>query len=166
MKKLILPGACVIIGSVAGGAVAKFLEASPDEGSCFEAECETPNGEGTSDEGDNAEQTDHGVAYVSLENQFVIPVIQNDNVSSFVVVSLSLEIKEGSEEVIYSKEPKLQDSLLRVMFDHAYMGGFNGIFTESQRMISLRSALLEAATSVVGEDITDVLITELIRQEV
>ena len=70
-----------------------------------------------------------------------------------------------STELVFSKEPKLRDAFLRVLFDHAHVGGFNGTFTESGRLNVLRVALLEAAHSIVGSNVQDILITDIVRQE-
>ena len=45
------------------------------------------------------------------------------------------------------------------------MGGFDGAFTESGRLSVLRVALLEAAHATLGKDVTDILITDVVRQE-
>ena len=100
-----------------------------------------------------------------MKNQFVVPVIKDELVHSLVVLSLSLEIPPESLELVFSKEPKLRDMFLRVLFDHAHMGGFNGAFTESGRLSILRVALLEAAHDVVGTEVADILITDIVRQE-
>ena len=51
------------------------------------------------------------------------------------------------------------------MFDHAHIGGFDGAFAESQRLAVLRVALLETAQAIVGPDVLDILITDIVRQE-
>lgn len=103
--------------------------------------------------------------YVKLNNQFVVPVLQDGRVTSMVILALSLEVKKGATEHVYSREPKVRDALLQVMFDHANAGGFDGDFTDGANLVFLRAALLEAAKSTVGEDVTDVLISDIARQD-
>lgn len=103
--------------------------------------------------------------YVKLNNQFVVPVLQEGQVTSMVIMALSLEVKHGASERIYSREPKVRDALLQVMFDHANAGGFKGAFTDGANLVFLRSALLEAAKSTLGDDVTDVLISDIARQD-
>ena len=168
MKKLILLVAVVAVGAAAGAGGGLFLKPAAKDDACTEP-CEDKDkaepGQHKA-EGKDGDKEKSETTYISLKNQFVVPIIFEERVSSFVVISLSLEIENGTEEAIYSQEPKLQDALLRVMFDHAYMGGFSGAFTESERMTSFRQALRETASAVVGESLVDVLITELVRQEV
>ena len=103
--------------------------------------------------------------YVKLNNQFIVPVLQDGRVTSMVILALSLEVKKGAAEKIYSREPKVRDALLQVLFDHANVGGFEGAFTDGANLVFLRTALLEAAKSTLGDDVTDVLISDIARQD-
>ena len=104
--------------------------------------------------------------YVKLNNQFVIPVVRNDRVNALVLVSLSVEIGQGKSQTVFAREPKLRDEFLQVLFNHANMGGFNGEFTKSANMAVLRRNLHTVGMAVLGDDMTDVLITEIARQDV
>ena len=157
--KLLLPLLLAVIGLSAGAGAGLFLgSGNPD---CGAPPCE--EAAKTQEEAEKPAQDEP--EYVRLQNQFVIPVVRDELVRSLVVMSLSLETRPGVVDSIYSKEPKLRDALLRVLFDHAHMGGFDGAFTESGRLSALRVALLEAAQSVNGRDISDILITDIVRQE-
>lgn len=105
-------------------------------------------------------------SYVKINNQFVVPIIKQDRVSALVVLSLSLETLAAETSAVYDHEPKLRDAFLQVLFDHAYMGGFDGVYTASPAMDTLRKSLLAGARNVVGANITDVLITDIIRQDI
>ncbi len=104
--------------------------------------------------------------FVKMNNQFVIPVVQNEVVASLVVISLSLEVEAGQKEVVFAREPKLRDAFLQVMFDHANLGGFNGAFTDTLTLDRLRKTLFETSQFVLGEVVTDVLIQDIARQDV
>jgi len=112
---------------------------------------------------------EHGEAgvpeYVKLNNQFVVPVVEEGRVASMVVLSLSLEVEAGFSETIYEREPKLRDAFLQVLFDHANTGGFSGSFTDGANLVVLRTSLHEAAALVLGTAIKDVLITDIARQD-
>lgn len=103
--------------------------------------------------------------YVKLNNQFVVPVVQNGRVAALVILSISLEVTAGTSEKVYQVEPKLRDGFLQVMFDHANAGGFMGTFTDGSNMILLREALREVAQSTLGADVSDVLIVDIVRQD-
>jgi hypothetical protein len=77
-----------------------------------------------------------------------------------------LEAKTGAREAIYAREPKLRDAFLQVLFDHANTGGFKGAFTDSGTMSTLRTALTEIAQKTIGNQINDVLVIDIVRQDV
>ena len=105
------------------------------------------------------------VEFVKLNNQFVVPVVEDGRVASLVVLSVSLEVTQGSREIVYQLEPKLRDAFLKQMFDHANIGGFSGTFTAASHMDSLRKALGEVAKTVLGDQVHDVLIIDIVRQD-
>ena len=102
---------------------------------------------------------------MKLNNQFIVPVVEDGRVASLVVMSLSVEVRTGTREVVFAREPKLRDIFLQQLFDHANQGGFRGAFTNSNTMDVLRNALREAATPVLGDSLLDVLITDIARQD-
>lgn len=103
--------------------------------------------------------------FVKLPSQFVVPLLEGGRVAALVVLSLSLEIAPGQAETVHAREPKLRDEFLRVLFEHANTGGFRGTFTDASNLVVLRRALKEAAIKVLGEQVSDVLITDIVRQD-
>ncbi len=103
--------------------------------------------------------------YVKMNNQFVVPVVEDGRVAAMVVLSVSIEVEAGNTEAVYQREPKLRDVFLQVLFDHANTGGFSGSFTDGSNLIVLRTSLKEAAALVMGTVVRDVLITDIARQD-
>jgi len=112
-----------------------------------------------------AEEEEQEFEYAKLNNQFVIPLVQDGTVAALVVMSLSVEVDFGHKDDVFRKEPKLRDSFLQVMFDHANIGGFRGDFTRFENLNVLRTGLREVAQRDVGEHVKDVLIIEIARQD-
>ncbi|MCA8883282.1 MAG: flagellar basal body-associated FliL family protein [Rhodobacteraceae bacterium] len=176
MGKL-LPVILAVIGLGAGVGAGIFLRPDPqaeDHGAeagdhAAAIDCPTPGP-------DLAMADDHGhggaagpellTEFVKFSNQFVVPVMGDDNVQAMVVLTLSIEVSEGAKEAIYNREPKLRDAFLRVLFDHANAGGFNGNFLNSAGLDTLRSALRETAFTTAGPIVRDVLIVDLVKQQV
>lgn len=162
MKKL-LPIILPIVGTAAGIGAWVFLNPgtdgpTKDYGQQIAAEevKDTANDATTKDQAN----------YIKLNNQFIVPVINKDKVSAIIVLSLSLEmIGDGAAERAYAKEPKLRDGFLQVLFDHSNIGGFHGAFTDASKISILRRSLLTVAQKTLGDDVTDVLITNLARQD-
>ncbi len=103
--------------------------------------------------------------YVKLANQFIVPVMLKGKVAAMVILSLSLEVENGTTQEVYELEPKLRDVFLQVMFDHSNSGGFTGSYTDGANLMLLRKALLEAAKGILKEKVTDVLIIDIVRQD-
>lgn len=165
MLSKLLPLIMALLGTALGAGAGHFLKPpvvveTDDAGAADHAMAET-----APDQHDAAEEEAGTADYVKLNNQFVVPIIDDGRVGSLVILSLSLEVAQGATEAIYAMEPKLRDALLRVMWDHANTGGFNGAFTDSNSMAILHNALREAAIRVAGNLVSDVLIADLVRQD-
>ncbi|MFW2545422.1 flagellar basal body-associated protein FliL [Primorskyibacter sp. 2E107] len=166
MRKL-LPIILALLGTGAGVGAGLFLM-PPAEEHAEGAAVDCVPVDGHAAEAETPPEPEHEPAtreYVKLNNQFVIPIMTEDRVSALVVAALSVETTIGSAEAVYSREPKLRDVFLQVLFDHANTGGFQGNFTNGNRMQDLRRGLLEAARPVLGDIVSDVLITEIARQD-
>lgn len=103
--------------------------------------------------------------YVRIDRQFLVPIVEREIVAAMMILSLSLEVEPGVGEAVLAHEPKLRDRFLQVMFRHAQAGGFTGVFTAGAPMRDLRGSLLEAARSVLGRGVHDVLVTDIMRQD-
>lgn len=148
----ILPVLLALVGLGAGVGAGLMLRPPPEE--TAEAAAEAPP---------DAEEAARD--YVKLNNQFVVPVLEGGQVTAMVVLSLSLDIAAGNTQLVYDREPKIRDAFLQVLFDHANTGGFRGSFTDGSNLVVLRQALTEKAIGVLGPIVSDVLITEIARQD-
>ncbi|NPD16950.1 flagellar basal body-associated FliL family protein [Xinfangfangia sp. D13-10-4-6] len=153
MKKLLIPILLMIAGLAAGGGAGFYLR--PQTSDAMEEEARPKA----------AEPDLTQVEYVALSNQFVIPVLEGGRIVSVVATSLSIEVPTGKSDIVRAREPRLQDAFLRVLFDHANSGGFRGSFTDSTNLLPLRRALVEQARQVLDDVASDVLITEIVRQD-
>lgn len=165
----LLPLLLILVGIGAGTGAGLFLRPEPQEDSAAECSCahtahlnEAPVGEVHGGEGEEGAPTEE---YVKLNNQFVVPVVEDERVESMVVLSLSVEVSAGRKEEVYAREPKLRDAFLQVLFDHANMGGFRGTFTNANSMDLLRRALRETGRKVAGDLVSDVLIMDIGRHD-
>lgn len=157
MKRFLLPLILILIGAGGGIGAGLFLRPPPEplpEGEAAHAEAE-----------EEPLPPEEQPEYVKMSNQFIIPLMTDGRVDSIVVMALSLEVKPGSAEAVYAVEPKLRDTFLQILFDHANSGGFRGSFTESITLDRLRTQLLEATGKIMPDVISDVLITDIGRQD-
>ena len=173
MKKIVLPVLLAILGFVGGAGAGWWMKPPAEE----PQRCVGPEGEELVGEicdeilADEEEDADPGASagaedseFMTLDRQFIVPVVSEDRVASMMVLTLSIEVAPGAVEDVFQQEPKLRDALLRALFEHAYTGGFGGDFTNERVMRELRRNLLIAARSVMGEDARDVLVADIIKQ--
>jgi hypothetical protein len=164
---LLVPVVALAVGLGIGAGGAILTKSSPPEGSAG-----TSGGaEGTEGTATTAGKPapppppDEVTEFAPIGNQFVVPVLREGRVHALVLVSITLEVAEGSTAEVFSIEPRLRDAFLQVLFDHANAGGFDDRFTQADRMSLLRQALGEAAERMLGPLLRDVLIVDIVRQE-
>lgn len=167
MLSKLLPVILLIVGLGGGIGAGIMLAPAPEVPEMAEGE----HAEGEHDE--HGEEEDVSIDeeavpndFIKIANQFVIPVVERDQLSALVVMSLTLEAKPGMTARVHNFEPKLRDAFLQVLFDHANMGGFRGAFTRSEVLDPLRASLREEGKRYLGKDLIDVLILEVTRQDV
>lgn len=164
MKRL-LPVILALIGLVAGLGAGLYLQPPPpSEETSATALVETPAGN------ERAAATVEppppaDTVVLRLPNQFLVPLIGESRVRAMVVLGLALELRPDHRIDLQLHEARIRAIFLQLLFDHANLGGFDGVFTSGEQLHSLRRTLLEAARAEFGASIHDVLITDLIRQE-
>lgn len=177
MLRFVLPILLLVLGTGGGIGAGLFLFAGSDQ--TGDEAAEDVAEVDSEPEPDNAEDTAadnvshlpvrpgsrEDLEYVRLNNQFVVPVVREATVRSLVVMSLTLEVEIGQNEQVFSREPRLRDAFLRVMFRHANAGGFDGSFTSPIALNPLRVGLRDAARDVLGPVVNDVLIVDIVRQD-
>jgi len=159
MRRLILPLLLALLGIAVGAGAGYVLRpAAPTQAEADAATEPAAPAQGPGASGESSE-------FVKLNNQFIVPDLDDGAIVSLVVLSLSLEVATGGTEAVYAAEPKLRDALLQVLFDHANARGFRGDFTAAGQMEDLRRALLEAARHILGPTVKAVLISDIARQD-
>jgi hypothetical protein len=162
MRKLLVLAGLPITGLAMGIGAGLWLAEAPADPDSTPAEA--VEGESTA-EPEAPEEEGEAPEFAKLNNQFIVPVVEQGQVAALVILSISLEVSAGKTEQVFAVEPRLRDSLLRVLFDHANNGGFAGHFTNPEAMTQLRRALLEAGRQELGHDLRDVLILDIVRQD-
>jgi hypothetical protein len=179
MKKLLLPILLAVLGVVGGAGAGWYLKPAPPSPApepCFDekgvelepevcADRRAAEAEAAMAEPTPAEPEGPAPDFFKFDRPFVVPLMAKDRVGALMVTSLSVEVENGRLDQVGGREPRLRDALLRVLFDHAYAGGFEGDFTADYVMKDLRRNLLTAARKVAGSAVRDVLVVDIYRQD-
>lgn len=171
MKKILIPVILTILGAGAGIGTGYVLgPKTPEQEAQTEGKVATQNPENKAEntqetQGESNALPSDNANYFKIQNQFIVPIIHHGKMTGMVLMSLAIEADPSLRDAIFKHEPKLRDAFLRVMFDHANIGGFDGNFTENGPMQLLDESLLRVAQGMIGIGIRDVLILEIARQE-
>lgn len=181
MKKLLVPLLLLLIGTGTGVGAGFLLKPPPEPDLVPDAGADmaaaAPCGP-VEDAHATVAQTDRsgangqpikavaGSEFAALENQFIVPVMEQDQLVAMMAITLSVEVPSGEMAKVYAVEPRLRDNLLQDMFQHSNIGGFSGNYTATDKMRILRQDLLRSTREILGETALDVLIIDIRRQEV
>lgn len=115
--------------------------------------------------GGHDEESGGDAGYMKFSRQFIVPVIRRDNSNALLVIDLNLEMSPDATERAYSREPKIRDALLSALLALSNEGAFENNLLADENVTQIRARLLEAAKEVQGEDVLDVLILSMARQD-
>ena len=113
------------------------------------------------DSGDNGD-----LAFMKFSRQFIVPVVQSNGVNALVMLDINLEVSPSATDIAYAQEPKVRDALLSTLLQLSTEGAFNARFTDQGNMDAVRGRLLQAAKTVLHEDVHEVLILSIARQNI
>ncbi len=121
---------------------------------------ETKGGHGSGGASDSNDSN-----YMKFSRQFIIPVIRQNGVGSLVALDINLELSASANENVYLQEPKLRDAILSSLLRLSNEGAFNKHLLQPDNMEDIRAALFASAQSILGDDVTGVLILNFARQD-
>lgn len=111
---------------------------------------------------EGASGDDKGV--IKFSRQFVVPILHEDGANSLVVFDIGIEVPPGASEGLYQFEPRLRDAVLSALLKLSNEGVFDNQFFDDGNLGVLRSSLLAAAKTIIGEDAEQILILNIVRQ--
>ncbi|MCA8928684.1 MAG: flagellar basal body-associated FliL family protein [Alphaproteobacteria bacterium] len=152
MKPIIIAVAGIV--SLAGGAVAGAMLGAAG-----------PHGADMEDAKPMVHAAPSRFDYVKFNSQFVVPLQSDRRVTALVVANLQLEVTEGASEEVLLREPRLRDLFLKILFEMAAEGAFDGDMFAPMVQKELRGRLLAAARNLLGPEVNAVLISDLLKQD-
>lgn len=180
MKK-ILPILLIIIGVAGGGAAGMFLKPPPpppEEGEVAKGDAAgdgqayagTQGGDGYDQySGEEGTQINDpavtGRSFVKVGKQTIIPIVEGGETRALMLFELAVDVPAERAADVHELEPRLRDAFLRELFKMAYTGAFATNFTDDRVIAELRRNLTRAARRYIGDDVSEVLILDVMRQE-
>lgn len=104
-------------------------------------------------------------AYVRLGRPIVIPVVEGGETRALMVFEIALDVPGLLTERAYSAEPRLRDAFLRALLALSHTGAFSETYTDERVVRELRDRLRAVAREILGNEVSDILILDLLRQE-
>jgi flagellar basal body-associated protein FliL len=174
MKKLlpvILLAACAILGGGLGFAAKIFAAPTTKEKGSQDADPSRAEQKTGHESGKDARSHGKGghnqpaeAAFLKFSRQFVVPA-NADGRRMLVIVDLNVELNPDVAEQAYALEPKLRDQCLAVLLDFGAQGRLAEVMSSASEAAAMKSALLQAVRSILGEGAVNVLITDIAVQE-
>lgn len=135
-------------------------ESDPDHG---DASSDSSHDTASDHNGHGAEE--NGKAWLEFSRQFFVPLVRQGDGAGVIIMSISLETDSENLSSLNDQEIRLRDIILRQLLIAANTGRFDGNFTTEGRIRGLRKQILTAVQEVVGQKVTAVLISDLLRQD-
>ena len=115
--------------------------------------------------GGHGAETSGESGFMKFSRQFVVPVVSRNNVTALVIMDLNLELDPSSTESDYAREPKVRDAILKSLLQLSNEGAFGEDILDEENLDQIRERLRASAQTVLGDDVIDVLILNVARQD-
>jgi flagellar basal body-associated protein FliL len=158
MKKL-LPVLIALIGLGGGVFGGAMLKPAPEMTEHADAKGHDKAKDADAEHGE--EHAEEEFVYANLKKPFFVPVAQPGQRNMIVRLDIHLEVPEALSEKVTMQEPKLRDAFLRTVMNFSHEGGFARV-KGGEGFIILRDDLLLSARAVLGQDVKNVLIGEIL----
>ncbi|MGB6231608.1 MAG: flagellar basal body-associated FliL family protein [Litorimonas sp.] len=118
-----------------------------------------------SSKGDDKKDGGGETEFLRFKRQFVVPVVEDRDVRSLVLLNIALEVSADKREDMFRMEPRFRDAFIRELLTLSDTGYFDGSLTSPDTYEAMRETLLRAAHNVDKDGVVDVLILDLSRQD-
>jgi flagellar FliL protein len=115
------------------------------------------------DDHDGEVSADHD--YVKVGRQLIVPLVEGGETRALMLFELALDVPQAMSDRAYSAGPRLRDAFMRELFEMSYTGAFSQTYTDERVIEELRGKLRAAARRLLGNQVADVLILDVVRQE-
>ena len=104
-------------------------------------------------------------AYYKFSREFVVPIMRNNQVTSLVILHITLETDSSTSEKLFSEEPKLRDNIMTTLIRLSNDGRTLEQPTDVNNYETIRSMVLMNLKESISDGIRNVLIVDLAKQD-
>ncbi|MEO0450755.1 MAG: flagellar basal body-associated FliL family protein [Pseudomonadota bacterium] len=104
-------------------------------------------------------------AYYKFSREFVVPIMRGGQVKSLVILHITLETDQGTADDLFSEEPKLRDNIMTTLIELSNDGRTLEELTNVSNYETMRSLVLMNLQSSISDEIKNVLIVDVAKQD-
>jgi flagellar basal body-associated protein FliL len=105
-------------------------------------------------------------AFFRFSREFVVPMIQNERVSSLVILNINVESDAATSDKLFSQEPVIRDVIMTTLIEISGDGKTFQSMTSIENYETLRSLILVALQKRFPDmGIKNILILDIARQD-
>lgn len=176
--KLIVTSLVAIIFVAAGSFAAVVLKTPSEASAASVAEVEdeykdddhgddhgkTDKKKAKKDDGYAKKASSGSSAYYKFSREFVVPIMRGGQVTSLVILHISLETDSSTSERLFSEEPKLRDNIMTTLIALSNDGRTLEQPTDINNYETIRSMILMNLKDSIDDGIQNVLIVDMAKQ--
>ena len=115
-------------------------------------------------DGYDKEKSSGDSAYYKFSREFVVPIMRGGQVTSLVILHISLETDSATSERLFSEEPKLRDNIMTTLIGLSNDGRTLERPTDINNYETIRSVILMNLKDSIDSGIKNVLIVDMAKQ--
>ena len=104
-------------------------------------------------------------SYYKFSREFVVPIMRGGQVTSLVILHISLETDSATSEKLFSEEPKLRDNIMTTLIGLSNDGRTLERPTDINNYETIRSMILMNLKDSIDDGIRNVLIVDMAKQD-
>lgn len=145
----------------AASAPAGVAGSAPDPGAADAGEIVRPHLAGP----EARPQPDGARSFIAVGRQLIIPIVRGQSTRALILFELAINVPAGMTEATHAMLPRLRDAFLRELFAMSYTGAFDETYTDARVIDEMRRNLRSAARQILGDEVAEVLVLDVMRQE-
>lgn len=104
-------------------------------------------------------------SFITVGRQLIVPIVRGQTTQALILFELAIDVPSELSDAAQRMQPRLRDAFLRELFAMSYTGAFDETYTDARVIEEMRRNLRVVARTILGEQVADVLVLDVMRQE-